>query len=199
MNKILIWIARIGFLGWIIFELLNWIGVLDFTLDFTWVGLAITAVGVWIAIELISHHIKKATGSGLPWFVYVLSLFGTSWDALGDVVHWYTKFSWYDQAAHFIGGSALGIISFITLWKLYQAKKIILPRWLLNTLALTIANMVGVLYEIEEYTEDAINSSGRLGTGVDTVNDMLLNLVGALFLIFIADMYVHHLQRKRTS
>lgn len=199
MNNILVRIARIGFIGWIIFELLNWIGVLNFTLDFTWIGLVITAVFVWVAIELISHHLKKATGEGLPWSIYFISLFGITWDALGDVVHWYAQFVWYDQAAHIIGGSALGIVAFITLWRLNQAKKIILPRWLLNTLSLTIANMVGVLYEVEEYTEDIISLSDRLGSGVDTVNDMLLNLVGALVFIFIADWYVHHIQRKKSS
>ena len=198
VHKSIIWAVRVGFAGWITFELLNLSGVLHYTLDFTWLGLVVTSTGIFGIIELVSWGLRKSTGTGLPWPAYVIAYFGTSWDVLGDVVHWYSTYNWYDQAAHFFGGASLGIIAVMVLWRLEFAGKIHLPRWMLNIAALGVANFVGILYELEEYFEDVINFTNRLGSATDTANDIFLNVVGALITIVIASMYVASLQRKKS-
>ena len=65
-NNVITNIIRIGFAAWIIFELLNWIGVLNFTLDFTWLGLVVTAVFVWTALEIVSHTTVFTTHTPVP-------------------------------------------------------------------------------------------------------------------------------------
>jgi hypothetical protein len=42
------------------------------------------------------------------------------------------------------------------------------------------ATMLATLYEVTEYTEDFITGSHRLGDGFDTVNDLVLGMVGGL-------------------
>ncbi len=182
----LINIIRIGFIGWIVFELLNWLEILHFELDFTWLGLVLTSSFVWISLEIISAKLKKSTGSGLPWYVFGIALLGISFDALGDVAHWYSQFEWYDQVGHANGGATSTLVFFFVFYRLVQADKIKVGNKLLGFLALCGGTLIGVLYELEEYIEDVITGGNRLGTGVDTANDLLLNTLGALLIVLIA-------------
>jgi len=179
-------IIRIGFGGWIVFELLNWFNILHFELDFTWLGLVLTSSFVWITMEIVSAKLQKSTGRGLPWYAYGIVLLGTTFDALGDVAHWYSKFEWYDQIGHFNGGAMATLVFFFVLYRMVQADKIRIGPKLLGFLALCGGTLLGVLYEMEEYIEDVFTGGNRLGDGVDTANDLLLNTLGALFIVLIA-------------
>lgn len=197
MNKIFTNIIRIGFGGWIVFELLNWLNILHFELDFTWLGLVLTSSFVWVTMEVISAKLKKNTGKGLPWYVFGIGLLGISFDALGDVAHWYSQFDWYDQIGHFNGGAMTTLVFFFVLYRMVQADKIRLGPKLLGFLALCGGTLLGVLYEMEEYIEDVVTGGNRLGDGVDTANDLLLNTLGALFIVLIAVKIVkRHTERS---
>ncbi|MBU0598518.1 hypothetical protein KKF61_06060 [Patescibacteria group bacterium] len=179
-------IIRAGFAGWIIFELLNWAGILDFTLDFTWLGLVVTAVFVWAALEIVSARLKKTTNRTLPWIVFFACFFSISFDALGDVAGWYSRFVWYDQVGHTLGGAMAALLMFFVLWRLNQAGRIKIGKKLLGFMAITGSAFFGVLYELEEYLEDVFTGGNRLGSGVDTANDMMWNTIGALIVVLIA-------------
>ncbi|MFA5135409.1 MAG: hypothetical protein WC505_06525 [Patescibacteria group bacterium] len=197
-NKVLTNAMRLGFAGWISFELLNYAGVLDFTLDFTWLGLFVTAFFVWLAVEFVSYRVKKSTGNPLPWFVFAGALFSVSFDALGDTMHWYNKFDWYDQAGHLCGTAMAALLSFNALWLLKKSGKIALSPWLVGLFAFTIASTLGVFYELEEYIEDLITGGNRFGDGPDTGNDMLLNTIGAFSTVIIAVIVAYVCRSGRT-
>ncbi len=190
MNKVLTSISRLGFLLWIIFELLNWQGVLNFTLDFSWLGLVLTAGFVWVSLEIISWRLKKVSGKPLPWFAFFLSLLSVSFDAFGDTHHLYSRFFWYDQVAHVIGGAMAGLVTFVFVWRLVEAGRINLGRKLSGFFAVCISSFLGVLYEIEEYLEDVLTGSQRAGNSFDTSNDLLWNTVGALVIVAIAVLLI---------
>lgn len=186
MNKILTNVMRIGFAGWIVFEFLNLIDVLHFTLDFTWFGLMITGGFVWAAMEVISAKLKKATGKPLPWYVFAVGLAGISLDALGDVSHWYMKFEWYDQVGHANGGAMTALVFFFIFYRMLEADKIKLGPKLLGFMALCGGTLLGVMYELEEYIEDIFTGGNRLGSGIDTANDLMWNTIGGLIVVIIA-------------
>lgn len=186
MNKIPTNIIRIGFGGWIVFELLNWLNIFHFELDFSWLGLVLTSSFVWISLEIVSAKLKKNTGKGLPWYAFGIGLLGISFDALGDVAHWYSQFEWYDQVGHFNGGAMTTLVFFFVFYRMVQADKIRIGPKLLGFMAFCGGTLLGVLYELEEYIEDIFTGGNRLGTGVDTANDMLWNAIGGLIVVFIA-------------
>lgn len=189
-------IVRSLFAGVILFELLNWIGVLDYSLDFTWLGLVLTSGFVWGAIEITSRKIKKSTGRTLPWVVYFGGWFSVTMDALGDVAHWYTEFVWYDQMTHTLGGGMVALIAYFAFWRLYQSQAIKVGRKLLAYMAFTTSAFLGVLYELEEYIEDVVTGGNRLGTGVDTANDMMWNTIGALVVVYTATKMIEILRKR---
>lgn len=178
-------IVRILFAGWLLFEFLNWINVLHFELDFSWLGLLLTAGFVWFGMEIVSFQLEKRTGQGLSSPVFFLGLVGISWDAIGDVSRFYSKFGWYDNAAHVIGGALATLVIFSIFDRLNKAKIIQLESTLLDFVSLAIASFLGLLYEIEEFLEEIWFGHDRLGDAYDTVMDLLLNIVGGLIILAV--------------
>lgn len=198
-NKVLLNIIRLGFLTWIVFELLNWAEILHFTLDFTWLGLVLTSGFVWGVLEIISARLNKSTGKPLPWFVFLLALMAVSFDALGDVMHWYVTYEWYDQVGHVLGGSMAALGAFFVFWHLNEAGKISIGKKLASFMAFTTSAFLGVLYELEEYLEDVFTGGNRLGSGVDTANDMMWNTIGGLVIVFVIIFLVRKGHTERSE
>lgn len=192
----IIWVVRAGFAGWVGFEFLNLIKILHFTLDFSWFGLILTSGFIWAAIEITSSKLHKHVAAGLPWPVYCVGLLGVSWDALGDVSHLYARFSWYDQAAHFGGGMTAALVFFFIFHLVNQSGKITIGPKLLGFFAIASANLLGVLYELEEYAETVIFHNNRLGDALDTPNDLMWNLIGSLCAVLIASWYVRRIRSR---
>lgn len=172
--------ARILTLALILFEALNLIGILHFTLDFAWTGLLITSIGVMVLVELVYWKLRRI-GTNIPAYPYLLASLGLWIDALGDVAHWYGRFNWYDQTAHFIGGAIVMAIA-IEITRSYLKD---IRSWrVIFLIALFSVSFFGSVYEIEEYLEDKYfhGRQVRLGDGPDTVNDILLNILGGVTL-----------------
>ena len=181
INKTLKIASRAAVAGLISFELLNAAGILLFSLDFTWLGLSITAIFCWAVIEIISGLLKKSYGAPLAGWTMLVAAGAVYMDALGDILHFYGRFGWYDQFAHFAGGAAVAILTFDVAWRLAQKHK--MPLWFSSFSAIAATALFGALYEIEEYLEDYFTGSHRLGDGPDTANDLMLDIIGAVVII----------------
>ncbi|MCK4553341.1 hypothetical protein KAU19_00025, partial [Candidatus Parcubacteria bacterium] len=55
---------------------------------------------------------------------------------------------------------------------------------------------LSALYEIEEYLEDVIFHTNRLGPGADTANDLFCNLTGVLIAVGFVAVY-YSITKKR--
>ncbi len=194
MHFVLVWLSRAAFAGLILFEAANMAGILRFTLDFSWIGLIITAAVVWAALE-VTHYLihREHIRPFYHGFVFLAALTSIYIDALGDILRFYSRFSWYDQVAHFFGGVAAASIVYYLLRALARVERISLrDPWIVYSAFMT-ASFIGVLYELEEYFEDIVRGYPlRLGDGPDTANDIFLNLIGAagaLLLLELAQTY----------
>ena len=202
MNKVntyLTHLTRLGFIFWLVFETLNWLGVLHFTLDFTWRGLIMTSAVVWGMVEIVSALTKRWTGKPLPWFVFFGALFSTSVDAIGDIQHWYVEFDWYDKMAHALGGGMAALLVFFVIWQLVHAGKIFLGKKLAGFMSFSVAAFLGVCYELEEYIEDVITHGNRLGDGPDTANDLMWNTIGAVAAVVVLVALVTQVREWRIA
>lgn len=193
-TRISFWLARLMFAGVIIVEGLNWGGILHGQLDFTWGGLMLTAVSVWAGVEAIHYWLRRRTGFGLPWFSVLLAVASLYIDAFGDMLHGYSSFWWYDQMAHLVGGSAVGLVLAAVSWRLTAAGKN--WDWVVSFCIVFGTAFFASLYEIEEYLEDRLTGSRRLGDGFDTADDMMWGIVGGILVAFIAQSMSRMLNRK---
>lgn len=178
-------IIRAAFVLLILFEVANYIKVFHFTVDFTWLGLLITSIFVFAALEIGDVVLAKKLHTVLPRAVWPLSFLAVAFDAFGDMLHFYSHWIWYDQIGHFLGGA----IATLVIERIYRAvartHEWKHPHHLSLLFALGLSTVFGVLYEIEEYLEDYFKLTSRLGDGRDTANDLLMNLLGALITILI--------------
>lgn len=203
VGLIIINISRFLFVALIIFELLNYLKILSFTLDFTWLGLIITALASLVLLEFTAFHYRKRKGHHLHWSIWLIVLAGVASDAAGDIFHFYSKYGYWDQIVHFLISVVTSFTLFIVFnafWidkfkfsLLFSAGRFQLSLFLAATTTMTLS----VLYEIEEYVEDLIFHTHRLGPGTDTANDLLFNLLGvAVIVVYLSLHYLVTHKRK---
>lgn len=187
--------ARLLFSGLIIFELLNYLKILRFSLEYTWLGLLITALALFALLEFVAFKYKQIKGDYLHWSIWLIVVAGLSLDAAGDFFHFYGKYEWWDQVVHF-SVSAVACFTLFTVISAFWIDKfkfsLLLKTGRLELslfLAATSAMSLSALYEIEEYTEDLIFHTNRLGPGTDTANDLLCNFLGILTTVIFISIY----------
>jgi len=201
-NLVVINFIRVFFVGLFIFELLNFLKILQFNLEYTWLGLVITSAVSFAILEITAYKYKKIKGYQLHWLMWLIVVAGLSLDAAGDFFHLYGKFMWWDQLVHFFVSAVVCFTLFIVInafWidkfkfsLLFSAGRLKLSLFLAATTTLSLS----ALYEIEEYSEDILLQTNRLGPGADTANDLFFNLTGVLATgLFILIYY--SLTRKR--
>jgi len=195
----MLYVIRTLFASVLVFELLNWAGILHFTLTFSWFGLIVTALGVWAVVEFLWEKLGELDALRKGWLLFFIlaSLFI---DVFGDIFGWYGAFFWYDRFAHFMGGLSVAIALVIVL----RAKNILPDLSIQPHLSFSIQMLIlvalvtlfGVFYELEEYAETFFLHNNRLGDVFDTMDDLLLNLLGGVLGGFLALKNIHQPVRR---
>lgn len=200
MDKFLINLSRLLIAVLIVFELLNQFNVLHYALAFTWFGLVLTSASIWIILELVSLFIYRKCKKVISGLAMITTVGVVYVDALGDVLNLYGRFGWYDQLSHFLGGAAVGWISFSLIKSLLDCEKIKLGLFGASFFAWATSGFFGILYELEEYFEDYFRGINiRLGDGPDTANDLFLDLAGAFIAIALINVFIYAYRRSRSA
>lgn len=187
--------ARLLFAGLIVFELLNYLKILQFNTQFTWLGLVITSAFSLVLLEFVALKYKEKKGQYLHWSIWLIVVGGLGVDAFGDFFHLYSKINWWDQVVHFAVSAVICFTLFtvISAFWIDQFKFSLLMKTgrlkLSLLLAATSTMSLSALYEIEEYLEDVIFHTNRLGPGTDTANDLFFNLLGILTIVVFVTIY----------
>ncbi len=168
------------FLLLIAFELLNWLGVLHFHLDFSWLGLVGTFAGVFGFLLYFDP----------PAVVWGAALFGLTNDAVSDVFDLYNRFNTWDRYVHFTGGLCAGLIAYFILRGLEKRGSLSFRGAMIAPITIAVVSFAGFCYEYWEFLVDVVyfHHPKELGDAIDTVDDMLLNILGAvtfLLLLFL--------------
>ena len=195
--------ARLLFAGLIIFEILNFLKILQFNTQFTWLGLVITSIFILTLLEITAYKYRQKKGHYLHWSIWIIVTTALSLDAAGDFFHLYSKITWWDQVVHY----SVSVIMAFTLFAIINAfwidkfkYSLLLKEGRLKLalfLATTSTISLGALYEVEEYLEDVLFHTNRLGPGTDTANDITLNILGAITTVIIVSVYYHITHRRK--
>lgn len=189
MKFLILYIVRLAFLALTLFELANLFGILHFELDFSWLGLIFTSLFVWIFLEIVNYYHRQRVGRVLPGFILITTVLMVLVDALGDVLRFYSRFWWYDQLTHALGGIVAAGVLFFIVWLYLTWKKTELGNKFIGLVAVSGTACFAALYEIEEYLETLILHNNRLGDRFDTPNDILWTVVGGIVGVLITVFY----------
>lgn len=185
-----LWLRRIPYMLFavlFVFEFLNYIGVLHFRVDFTWLGRMVSSLGVFLILVVLDWMFEKKIEARMPGVILICGTVLLLIDFWGDIFGLYTRWPWYDQLAHFLSGPLI-VVAFLVFYEALTYRL----RWghpmvLTYFFAWQTTVVLAVCYEIEEYSEDLLFLTNRLGDARDTANDLALNALGAaLTLLCIA-------------
>lgn len=176
-------IAHLLFASLTSFELLNFSGVLKYELHFSWLALVVVTAISWLAWTLTYRPLKKENQYFLASQAGFLTLGSVYADFIGNIYHFYTRVSWYDQFTHFLAGLAMGTITFSLLWYFNKQERLKLPFFWFILFAICISMTAGVFYEFEEYLEDHFTGTNKLGDSFDTADDLAWDFLGTLAIV----------------
>lgn len=188
-------LARLLFIALLVFEILNYLKILQFNLQYTWLGLVITSSTVFIILEITAHKYKKIKGYYLHWIIWIIVVLGLSLDAAGDFFHLYGKLWWWDRVVHYFVSAVacFTIFTVISAFWIDKFKFSLLMKTgrmhLASFMAASATIALSAIYEVEEYAEDLIFHTNRLGPGHDTADDLLLNVLGVLTVIIFLQIF----------
>ena len=190
----MLYLLRALFAAVLLFEFANWAGILRFTLTFSWFGLIVTAAVLWAIVEFLWRKLGELHAYRKGWLLFVIVL-SLMIDLLGDLFRWYETFPWYDQLAHFLGGVSVAIAVVIVLRAANILPDVSVQPHLSFAMQLLIVmafvTLFGVIYELEEYAETVWLQNNRLGDVFDTMDDILLNMLGGIAGATLALRNVH--------
>lgn len=187
------------FFGLLLFELLNYFKILNYEVTFTWSGLIITIIMIFIGLQAVIYYTKHNFGISIANRTLLVVVIGIYLDVISDMFDLYDRFIWFDQAVHFNAGILITIILFWFISRIEATNKIYLPQKL-KYLFIFCANLtLGVTYEMEEYLEDYFTGSNRLGDGPDTANDLLMAGTAGIITLIIIHFIAKKIKNKKNA
>ena len=136
---------------------------------------------------------------------------------LGDVVDFYGRFNWWDDLLHGISGMLLGIVGYsvINIFNKIENNTIKFTPLVVSIWVVCFALALGSLWEIMEFVTDGLfglnSQQYLLGSGTfddteplvghealrDTMQDLMLDLLGSLVIAVIGFFELRKLKRLR--
>ena len=175
--KYFIWITLLAAIVGAIFER-NWIVIF-----ISFIALALT---------FLPQIIERAYKVDIPLeFEILVVIFIYASIFLGEVKSYYAKFWWWDALLHTGSGIALGFVGFAILLVLYRGKKIKASPRTIALFTFSFAVAMGAVWEIFEFSMDQLVGTNMQKKGlVDTMWDLIVDAVGALFASLIGYIYL---------
>ena len=102
-----------------------------------------------------------------------------------ELFYLYWVYWWFDWSVHFLAGFSGGLVTYWVLadsglWRVSRK-----PDWVYTTLVFVCVMIVGVGWEIFEYTNNLTDSYERLYS-IDVASDLIFDAVGALLTVPIS-------------
>lgn len=190
-NVIYTWVSR-AFVGIVALE---WLGLL---LKQSWLFLFLVTI---IMIALISPTLfRRKLDVEIPeefHITAVIFIFASLY--LGEIQSFYQRFWWWDIALHTSAGLLMGIVGFLLVYLLNASTRVELHMTpgFISMFAFLYAVTIGTLWEIFEFSMDqffGLNMQkpmlGDPSGLTDTMWDMIVNAIGAMFISFMGWMYL---------
>jgi len=124
-------------------------------------------------------------------FTFITTVFLYASFGLGEVRDFYYRFWWWDLMLHSFSALMIGLIGFLMIYVFYMAGRIRIPPIYIATMTLSLAVMVGTLWEIFEFSMDWFFNMDMQKSGlVDTMTDLIVNFCGASIAAILGYFYV---------
>jgi len=153
--------------------------------------LAVLAI-VAILLSLSPIILKKKANVNLPWIVDFLITLALYLHMGGLVFGWYNKFAVWDVLTHLLGTTVIALLGFLFVFTLYYSGRIHLGIRLIGFFTFIFAMAIGGLWEIAEYSTDAILGTNSQPTLRDTIWDLIWDAAAGLVVAGLGMLYAKY-------
>lgn len=123
-------------------------------------------------------------------FLFVVFIFSSLY--LGEVREYYVHFWWWDIFLHTFSGVLLGMVGYVLVYVLNDQDRvpIRLTPFFIAFFSFSFAVCLGAIWEVFEFGMDSVFGFNMQKSGnVDTMTDMIVNLLGALLVAVLGYFY----------
>lgn len=147
--------------------------------DRLWSLASVAALSLALSIAPIAIATRLEIVLPLP-FILALAVFLGASLLFGEAFDTYERIWWWDVVLHGLSAIGLGMAGFLFVFMLFHGDRFAAPAWGLVLIATCIAITVGVIWELFEYSMDALFGFNMLKSGLDdTMGDIVTDIVGA--------------------
>src|SRR5512137_581666 len=141
-------------------------------------------------ITLIPYAAERLMRISIPFGVKLMIPFALFIHTAGGIMDWYWSpvFPWYDKAAHFISGLAVGLVVFVLFLELDVFGIRFKPSTVLIGIFLLVAFFGGIWKIGEVYFDITLNA--RFDEGLpDLIGDDICHTLGSIAAVIVAWLY----------
>lgn len=139
-----------------------------------------------LVITFLPIIIKRKWNLHLPWVLNLLIVISLYLHAEGRLLSFYTLFyPYYDKIAHFVGSATIALLGFATTIILDKFTEIKLNKVSIISFIIIFTMAIGGAWEILEFTSDVILKTNHQPSLLDTMLDLIFDLIGGIFIALI--------------
>lgn len=126
------------------------------------------------------------------WFISLIFL-ALFLHCIGVVERFYDDLFWWDNLTHFLSSMLVSAMAFMAIYLIdWYVEEIYIPAKVMPFIIIAVGCSFGVLWEIMEWSADLILGTGMQYSLDDTIQDLLMDLLGALTMGVMGWMFLHH-------
>ena len=147
---------------------------------------------VVLTLTFLPAIIERQLNVQLPVeFTLVTCVFLYASFGLGEMSDFYEKFWWWDLLLHSFSALVMGLIGFLLIYVFYMTYRIRMAPIYVAMVSFGFAVTIGTIWEVFEFLMDWFFGFNMQKSGlVDTMTDLLVDIVGAGIAAVIAYVYV---------
>ena len=146
-----------------------------------------------VVISLVPSIVQRNYNIVLPFeldLLITLSIFLHTF--MGEGLDFYSKYWLWDKFLHIYGSAVTAVLAFITVYSLHYSRKLRLTLPLIGLFTFTFSMAMGAVWEIGEFAVDALFGTQAQKGLMDTMIDLINNLIGGLVVAGLAVIYVRY-------
>jgi len=145
---------------------------------------------IGLFITFIPFIFQKYFGINIPARFEIITLLFVYGILFVSEVRSFYNVWWWDILLNFFASVALGFIGLSIVFVLYRTKRLNTTPEVIAILTFCLAFSVGALWEIFEYTLDTLFGSGLQQSLFDTMEDLMVNTIGVLFVSVFGYIFI---------
>ncbi|MDD3398616.1 MAG: hypothetical protein PHW93_03350 [Candidatus Methanomethylophilaceae archaeon] len=126
------------------------------------------------------------------WFISLIFL-ALFLHCVGVVERFYDDISWWDNLTHFLSSMLVSAMGFMAVYLVdWYVEEIYIPVKVMPFIIVAVGCSFGVLWEIMEWSADLVLATGMQYSLDDTMQDLLMDLLGAFTMGVLGWFFLHH-------